>query len=335
MTQFHETFSTILKLSFVARAAAVESTLNPFIVFYIDHLSINFNTLHRMKLRVGQTCAACVKYADTGTFSWIITKVERKLSGGKYLVRDESDPQEGFETYTVESNRIAPFPAPPSDDYQVGDRVLALWKDDEDNVWTTEFFEARVVAIKADKKLTIVYKGSEKSTEFDLNENKVTKIPPNFDLFSQSDTENEEEESKPVSEEEHPKEITEVQSTPDEKPKIPPHTEALERRRIQLMFNKPAPVEKRQIQGLSNDDFTELAGPVHEPEVMRTEPGTPLLDSLGDPELFDQEQVAHVTGSGVVALPERRPAPSKSVLMSGNIKCGRLGWILNEWAKCQ
>ena len=279
-----------------------------------------------MKLRVGQTCAACVKYANEDKYSWIITKVERKLSGGKYVVRDESDPQEGFETYTVESNRIAPFPAP-ADDYQVGDRVLALWKDEEENEWTTMFFEARVVAIKSDKKLTIVYKGGEK---FDLGENKVTRLPPDFDLDSE-ETGNEEEQSKEASEEEKVEEKPEQEEV---KPKMSPHTEALERRRVQLMFNKPAPVEKRQIEGLTNDDFTSLAGPIHEPEVMRTEPGTPLLDSLCDPELFDQEQVAHVTGSGVVSIPERKSAPSHSVLLQGGVKCGRIGLILNEWTKC-
>jgi hypothetical protein len=53
---------------------------------------------------------------------------------------------------------------------------------------------------------------------------------------------------------------------------------------------------------LSNDDFTSLAGPRRDPEPMRTEPGTPLLDFLGDPDLFVQEHLTHVTGSGVVSL---------------------------------
>ena len=141
------------------------------------------------KLKVDQTCASCVMYqsqADSSNpkteYSWIITKVEKKLPNGKYSVVDEYVDEEGHdETYIVESNRIAPFPAP-NDDYQVGDRVLALWKDEETNQWTTMFFEATVKAIKPEKIVTILYAGSKETV--DIEASKLTRFPPDFDIPS-------------------------------------------------------------------------------------------------------------------------------------------------------
>jgi hypothetical protein len=97
------------------------------------------------------------------------------------------------------------------------------------------------------------------------------------------------------------------------------------------MFAKPQETDHTEVQILSNDDFTSFAGPEKEIEHMRIEQGTPLLDALADPDLFNQEGLSHVTGSGVLAVPGIEPPKAPSALLSGPVKCGRLGWILNEW----
>jgi hypothetical protein len=308
-----------------------------------------------MKLRPGQTCAACVAYADSGSRSWILTKVDKKASGSRYIVRDEYADDEQYETYVVEANKIAPFPTP-NEEYKVGDRVLALWRDEESNEWSTMFYPADVVAINSHV-VTLLYKGSE--SKITVDDTKITKFPEGYDFASDneepsadessgpSDTAQSTELVEPVTEQKLPNpssptnKTTGSSQTNTEDETAEPHTQvrkihpeiaAMEKRRLTLMFNKPNQTERPMIQPLSNEDFTSLAGPVKEREPMRTEPGTPLLDYLNDPDLFVQEHFAHVAGSGVISV-HICGGKGKSALLSGPVKCGRLGLIFNEWNK--
>jgi hypothetical protein len=130
-----------------------------------------------MELRQGQTCAACVSYPGTGACSWIIAKIEKKGVGNKYIVRDAYGDDSECETYAVESNRIAPFPAV-SEDYKAKERVLALWKDQESGLWSTTFYEAVVTEVNNERKqLSLIYQESE---VFQVDMNRVTKFPPDF-----------------------------------------------------------------------------------------------------------------------------------------------------------
>jgi hypothetical protein len=290
-----------------------------------------------MKLRIGQTCAACVSYSDTGTYSWIITKIEKKSAGNKYIVRDEYAENSDYDTYTVESNRIAPFPAA-NEDYKAGERILALWHDDESNVWSTMFYEATVMVVLGDRKLSVLYKGSDAAIELDAH--RITRFPPDFDLH-EPDPEPEEKEipdsppaATPPAGSPRPSPLNTDDDTSEAQAghqKMETLPASVEKRRILFMFSKPQEAERAEIEWLSNEDFTSLAGPEKEAERMRIEPGTPLLDSLADPDLFSQDVLTHVTGSGVLSVPGVEPPRAQSILLSGPVRCGRLGWILNEW----
>lgn len=294
------------------------------------------------KLTKGLSCAVCVIYADTGRYSWIVTKIERcpKGSGGKFTVRDEYADDERYETYVVEPNRIAPFPSS-GEGYKPGDRVLALWKDEESNEWSTMFYEAKVIGMKPNGKVTLVYK--ETDTEIEVDDTKITRFPKDFDLVSSSEEGEEEEnqnEATTAVEEKEKETKPAVSPMPTrstatdkekEKKKMSSQTQAIEGRRLKLWFNVPEPMEKPQIEcHLTNEDFTKMAGEIRPPVRMHTKPGTPLLEALADPDLFSQERYTHVTGSGVISIPVT-PSPADSALLSGPTKCGRIGWILNEW----
>ena len=78
---------------------------------------------------------------------------------------------------SVESNKIAPFPYDITD-YKPGDKILALWHDEESDLWTTVFYPATVVEKKNSNQLAILYEGSEKLVVIDTS--KVTKFPHGF-----------------------------------------------------------------------------------------------------------------------------------------------------------
>jgi hypothetical protein len=303
-------------------------------------------------MKVGSTCAACVEYSGQAGFSWIITRVEKKSTGNKYVLRDEYAERPEFETYTVESNRIAPFPAQ-NEDYRVGERVLALWRDEDTNQWSTMLYRAEVKAVKSNSRLSLLYKGSDPSSIFDVELKQITKFPPDFDLhdsdFNEAEAPDQPDTAAPsTATPPGGSDRTSGAGTDDEVPDAAPRpapqspspspraaaaeqTAAIEARRVAFMFSIPRPAEGSEITHLTNDDFAALAGPEREPELMRTEPGTPLLDALEDPELFSQERYSHVTGSGVIRLPSADGPPPQSRLLAGPIRCGRLGWILHEW----
>ncbi|KAH0787658.1 SGF29 tudor-like domain-containing protein [Histomonas meleagridis] len=286
-----------------------------------------------MKLKNGQICAACVIYPELESYQWIVAKIEKKGVGKKYVVRDEYPDDPKYEIYTVESNRITPFPSS-STDYKPGDKILALWHDEETNQWSTMFYTATVVEKKSANKLVILYKGSVEPTIIDTN--KVTKFPPGFDLQTESETE---EPPKETENTEKADATTEANQDSTNSPKEKEEAEiqakiheSQENRRINFMFNKPMQVEKTQIQCLKDEDFTELAGPKKEFKRMETQKGTPLLDSLEDPELFSQNYYTHITGSGRLSAPKSHLKGYSAFVNGTQGECGRLGMIFGEWS---
>lgn len=435
-------------------------------------------------LKNGSNCAACVPYPETDADCWILTKVDKRLPGNKYLVRDEYADDPKYETYTVDSSHITPFPSTLNEEYKKGETVLALWHDEDTNEWSTMFYNAEVADSSSNdpKMVQLLYSG----TDFvvDVEKNKIARLPANFtytkveenedrtsttateepsednlqkpgsdkkgrfpkeesnapDSISPSqavlNTANSEEattntdKTEPTTEEKlnvksqeettsnaesgevsaktedssvlpqnissptqastsgeieasEPKanetvtdqtvatdsnETNENETTPENsiqtqsaddgsksddqasseksrrsKPiskensannseeSIKPLTP--EDRRVKFMFNKPKVVERPQFKCLTNEDFTELAGPKQELVRMDTKEGTPLLDFLQDSELFNQENLLHVTGSGVISVANVERGNEKSGLAEGRVPCGRLKRIINEWIK--
>ncbi|OHT07321.1 hypothetical protein TRFO_24591 [Tritrichomonas foetus] len=455
------------------------------------------------KLRNGSNCAACVLYPETESHSWILTKVEKKLPGNRYLVRDEFADDPRYETYTVESNHITPFPSSSQEEYRIGETVLALWRDEETNEWSTMFYSAEVQDANASdpKSITLLYSGT--SLPIEVEKNKIARLPNNFTFVDADDEPDDGKHEKVVSDEHQNSEnvnqsqteeklssnqpnqaslkgtatttatttaistaattagtsnessddesrqeqqfaapttpanestVTSKESTAqpgspvqeghastdktdssqisvsnDENAQNQPsqkiqtqetnqqqqlptsqsndqiqqqqlsHEEEMksshlsdklsespthnaskpavsstattrrsareresrsrdipstpEDRRIYFMFHKPEVAERPKLEYLTNEDFTRLAGPRQDPVRMKTIEGTPLLDSLEDPELFNQECLLHVTGSGEISISDIESGDRKSGIVAGQVPCGRLSKILNEWTR--
>ena len=444
------------------------------------------------KLKNGSNCAACVRYPETDSDCWILTKVDKKLPGNKYLVRDEFADDPKYETYTVDSSHITPFPSTLNEEYKVGDTVLALWRDEDTNEWSTMFYNAEVAENNGSdpKTVQLLYSG----TDFvvDVEKDKIARLPANF-TFVEASEDKEDRTSTTATEEPSEDNSTKntvkkgrskeelnttdssipsqaanadegatntedvSESTTDEKATIsgkdkgettsnatpenslaqvksenPPSAaisgnsaasgetetdsqeskangststdqemtttnnlnttaentaqsqneiqvqpteneekldeqasdknkrsksskdnttgtsatsssaasaasssrlQTPEDRRIKFMFHRPEVAERPKVDYLTNEDFTRLAGPKQELERMHTIEGTPLLDYLEDPELFNQENLLHVTGSGVISVANVEKGDEKSGLIEGRIPCGRLKRIFNEWIK--
>lgn len=358
------------------------------------------------KLKNGSNCAACVLYPESDTHSWILTKVEKKLPGNRFLVRDEFADDPRYETYQVDSNHITPFPSPPSEEYKPGETILALWHDDERNEWSTMFYNAEVKSVEP-KFVRLLY--SQTDFEVEVEKNKLAKFPPKFKELAEEVDDNETSQnqtgsttaqntedvtedaktedgkdnsttqavdedsgrsdqvsedkgnSKPISEDEstvikaetdhltekfvkeenrseeetRPHPVRHGRGGHSHAPKVAapkPPLDTAEARRVHFMFHKAEVTEAPKPKYLSDEDFSKLSGAPVEFARMNTKAGTPLLDSLNDPELFDQEEMLHVTGSGIISVANVDEC-KKSGLAEGKMPCGKLGRIINEWIK--
>ena len=311
-------------------------------------------------MKKGQTCAAFVIYPEHNKYAWIITKIDKRLPGKqhKYQVRDEYYTDPKHELYIVDEKRVTPFPTI-NGKYRVGEKILAMWHDEQSNEWSTMLYVAVIIEKKGTNKLIIRYQGSDELIEIGVNY--VAKFPPDFDLSvdnnddetseKEANDSNDPEEENPTTEKIEKDQINEKEVTEQEEDKKKETPEKKkdeeeqennstdiqedhehEQRRIRFMFNEPAPVEKMEIQCLKDEDFTELAGPPTPPVRMHTVKGTPLLDSLEDPELFSQEFYSHITGSGKLSAPKIKSTGKSFINQHSNIKCGRLSLILGEWS---
>ncbi|KAK8896343.1 hypothetical protein M9Y10_014241 [Tritrichomonas musculus] len=134
-----------------------------------------------MDLKEGQICAACVPYNQSKP-EWIITRIEKILPDGNYLVRDEDADATHDERYTVKPSKITQFPSLDTN-YQPDDHVLALWYDEPNNVWSTMFYEAIVKEAKPDGKVLIEFIGYSLTVQIDNS--KIARFPrvdnPNID----------------------------------------------------------------------------------------------------------------------------------------------------------
>ena len=131
-----------------------------------------------MKLRNGQNCAACVYYSSTNEYSWIIAKVEKHQTNGKYLVRDEEPDDANHALYVVNPNRITPYPTEDVK-FNIGDEVLALWLNVQTNEWSTMFYPARITSVKSDMIVDVVY--AEGDDPVQIETARLARFPLNFD----------------------------------------------------------------------------------------------------------------------------------------------------------
>ncbi|KAK8835544.1 hypothetical protein M9Y10_042430 [Tritrichomonas musculus] len=429
------------------------------------------------KLKNGSSCAACVRYPETNSDSWILTKVDKKLPGNRYLVRDEFADDPRYETYNVDSSHITPFPSTSNEEYKKGETVLALWHDEGTNEWSTMFYNAEVVDNKTGDPKTVRLRYSQTDFDVEVEKDKIARLPPNFtfteviededekpsttateeasedsakttsgkkgkhqkeeassaaasnqmsaasnneelsesktdetadfqdkskasssnnvsdDNSASSKTENvqdatsnapvassvaeaesleaksegtaneektasdsnettengvstanstqqptdnsakSDDQTSPVPEKNKRPKTTSKDSSSSNSSSSTPKLQTPEDRRIYFMFHQPEVQERPKLEYLSNEDFTKLAGPKKELKRMETKEGTPLLDSLSDPELFNQENLLHVTGSGIISVANVEKGDEKSGLAEGRIPCGRLRRIINEWIK--
>ena len=276
-------------------------------------------------------------YADTHEYQWIVSRFEKKQGSGNYIVRDDESETTEYERYVVPSTNVIPFPMP-NEKYEPGEQILALWYDENSQMWSTMFYQATVVEVKPDHQLVIKYKSSQGTPNIIIDDSKVSKYPEGFNLQSieeseQSDDEKGKHSQGPSSEhstktEKQAGDNSGKESKEESKPKIPPQEEA----RIRFMADqKPSQKEKPDFKPLTDEDFNALAGPRAKPNRMHTVKGTPLLDFLEDEQLFPKS-APHITGSGILRRKNIPEAPEHpSALMNGPVQCGRINKVLHEW----
>jgi hypothetical protein len=257
-----------------------------------------------MNLRVGQVCAACVPDSETNGSAWIITRIERALPSGSYVVRDEYSQSTPFDSYTVPVNRITHFPAV-NKVYTPGEKVLALWYDEEAREWSTMFYEATV--IKTDGKgITIQFLGNA-PLQVETDESRLTRFPVGFDL-DESEAESVE---------------SEAQSP------IEGMNEVRAERRI-FFTAGTQPGGRPEWVPITDSDLSSVLGPETPVRRLQSIEGTPLVDLLNEPELFPEVHYhLAINGSLRVTLPgpdERTPG-----LLNRDVPVGRLTRILYEW----
>ena len=124
-------------------------------------------------MRKGQLVAAYIENPDGPT--WLMVKIEKKQSNGKYVVIDEEASDSETERYIVDQNYLAIFPNT-TGPYNVGEHVLAQWK--EDDGWTTALYDAEIKKVNKNGLLSLQYQEADEI--FQVNLNRVTKYPPNF-----------------------------------------------------------------------------------------------------------------------------------------------------------
>ena len=255
-----------------------------------------------IKLVSGQTCASCLYYPDCEAYAWVITRVEKKLGKGRYLVRDEFADDPKFDRYEVESNRITPFPYT-NDKTKVGDHILAVWHDPQTNEYSTMLFEAIVEKTPQNNKITIRYKDSPATVTLDIN--LTTRFPYGFDL----DTD--------VQDNGKPRSTPEELQSPQEK------------RRMKFaktgVIDPPTPT-------ITDDDITRLGGPRLPFHVEEAHFGTPLLDFLSNPQFFSADS-PHLATNGIIVAEKPKDTQRVSGLISGQLTNGRLAHIFNLWSQ--
>jgi hypothetical protein len=258
-----------------------------------------------MKLRVGQVCAACVPDSETNGTAWIITRIERALPSGSYVLRDEYSQNPPSDQYTVPANRITHFPAV-NKIYTASEKVLALWYDEEAHEWSTMFYEATVIKTEG-KRITIQFLGNA-PLQVETDESRLTRFPVGFDGDAQG------------------QEIAEA--SPPQSPTDPPREVKVQRRVLFTAGASGAGIA--EFVPISDSDLSQALRPHVPVERLRSVEGTPLIDLLNDPGLFmDPHFHCTMNGSLRVTLPAgngKTPA-----LLNRDAYVGRLSRILHDW----
>lgn len=257
-----------------------------------------------MKLRTGQICAAFVPYQDEEKCDWIITRIEKSLPNGDYVVKDEYSETQQFKHYTVKPNEVTHFPAINSA-YVPGEKVLALWYDKDSREWSTMFYEATVLEVEGPKKIIISFTGSP-DLRVQTDDQRLAKFP--------SDTEMQ----------------TEETETQEECREIQQELVNVNRR---IIFTagpvKDGPPEFRKY---TDEELTRQMGPRRPVRRLNSVEGTPLIDLLNEPTLFP-EVSPHVTVNGSLTLTEILDNGETPEIMKNEVRVGRLSRIMHEWRK--
>jgi hypothetical protein len=256
-----------------------------------------------MALRPGQVCAACVPDAETNEPVWIITRIERRLASGSYVVRDEDSQSPTFDHYTVSPNLITHYPAT-DENYIPGEKVLALWYDDESKLWSTMFYEAIVISAEAKTKIVIEFPGS--SVQVQTDSSKLTRFPA------------------PVDAEDSPGESLEKSPTD----KIVECTTA-----HKVVFTMGAARARTpEVDAITDDELTAMLGDEAQIRRLRSFEGTPLIDLLSEPGLFPPV-APHIAINGTIVVTPVGQSDDVPALMDPSIGVGRLTKILHDWRK--
>lgn len=120
--------------------------------------------------------------------------------------------------------------------------------------------------------------------------------------------------------------VEEVPMGPKYNPRMP---EEIPNRKLNLSFTPPETQDPTDLHLLTDEEFLSLLPPLKKPIRITCKQGTPLLDCLCDPELFDQDST-HTTSGGMLFRKGIKQTNYKSAILNGG-KCGRLGMIFNEY----
>ena len=341
-------------------------------------------------MKKGAQVAAYVNLEGRNT--WVLVKIEKKQSGNKYVVHDELAESSKLERFVVEQSKLSLFPNTTAK-YEIGQRVLSQWKNDDESDWTTELYDAEIVKIS---KGVFTLKFPPGNDLLDVGAGQITTYPEGFVLDEDEEEQKPEDDQQPEEEEKketppppktrggrnskksrnhskqhsientttsddnqrHPstvnntvsdestsahgetKEDASQASTQQMSTTTPPQSpQDTDSKKIQLIDEKPRTVsfhfnkveqpDHTDLHLLTDDDFA-LSLPEKKPQKpIRIKEGTPLLDALSDPVLFDQI-ASHTTSSGMLFRNDLKPHEYKSALMEGK-SSGRIGKIFQYW----
>ena len=311
-----------------------------------------------MNLAPGQVCAACVPYLNGN--AWILTRIEKRLPSGDYIVCDEYDESQQNLRYTVPANHITEFPSSKSD-YVAGEKILSLWYDEEGREWSTMFYEANVISDSSDGKVMIEFVGSTMAIKVDVS--KLSRFPDDFDMRTEKQDDNNDEAAKPAPtdesrESEDSKKSSEEHNTVNDstshtklrkkKDKIEKKKEVITKnentepevsqvnmkRRIYFLNNNKTKNEKLEERtNMTDEDFSPLLPKNNYIRRLHSKEGTPLLDLLNDDDLFPQSSV-HITVNGKLTVPNYCPKENYQCgLFQNDVSIGRLSRIIHQWRK--
>ncbi|KAH0791462.1 haloacid dehalogenase-like hydrolase family protein [Histomonas meleagridis] len=289
----------------------------------------------RTGVHMRQLCAAYVPYQDGN--AWILTRIESILPTGEFVVCDEYDESQENKKYTVSKDHVTQSPSTLGK-YNPGEKVLALWYDDEEKEWSTMFYDAVVIETISNNQVLIQFNGL--PTTVQIEESKLARYPDHFEIKTEENQQTQLQPQRQHSQQETSiKEHTEEQNEKktnikSEESKEDPEQEQTQpapKRRI--YFTQTLPDQNSDQMVFDDEAFERLLPKNKEIRRLHSKEGTPLIDLLNDPILFPQYS-AHLVINGKLTVPEYCPEKNNTNgVLQENIHVGRLSRILHQWRK--